>query len=323
MIYCEKAAMDNQQKKVSIITPFYNEGEGVEFFYESLTQVLNNIPDLDFEVVCIDDGSRDNTLEKLISLTDKDSRFQVIELSRNFGKEAALTSGIDLASGDAVIPIDADLQDPPELIPEMIEQWSKGAEVVLARRVDRSSDSLFKRGTSGMFYRIHNHLSSVHLPENVGDFRLMDRAVIDGLKQLPERHRFMKGLFAWVGFETVTLDYVRDSRKAGSTKFSGFKLWNFALEGITSFSTIPLKLWTYIGALGAVLTFFYAFFIIMRTLVYGIDLPGYASLLVAILFFGSLQLISVGILGEYIGRIYMETKNRPVYLIKKRYGVKR
>jgi glycosyltransferase involved in cell wall biosynthesis len=315
--------MDKQQKKVSIITPFYNEGEGVDFFYESLTEVLNSIPELDFEVVCIDDGSPDNTLEKLISLTEKDSRFQVIELSRNFGKEAALTSGIDLASGDAVIPIDADLQDPPELIPEMIEQWSRGAEVVLARRADRSTDSFFKRGTSGMFYRIHNHLSSVHLPENVGDFRLMDRVVIDGLKQLPERHRFMKGLFAWVGFETVTLDYVRESRKAGSTKFSGFKLWNFALEGITSFSTIPLKLWTYIGAIGTVLTFFYASFIILRTLVYGIDLPGYASLLVVILFFGSLQLISVGILGEYIGRIYMETKNRPVYLIKKRYGVKR
>jgi glycosyltransferase involved in cell wall biosynthesis len=315
--------MDNQQKKVSIITPFYNEGEGIEFFYESLTEVLNNIPDLDFEVVCIDDGSQDNTLEKLIALTDKDTRFQVIELSRNFGKEAALTSGIDLASGDAVIPIDADLQDPPELIPEMIDQWRQGAEVVLARRVDRSSDSLFKRGTSGMFYRIHNHLSSIQLPENVGDFRLMDRLVIDGLKQLPERHRFMKGLFAWVGFETVTLDYVRDSRKAGDTKFSGFKLWNFALEGITSFSTIPLKLWTYIGAIGTVLTFFYASYIVVRTLIYGVDLPGYASLLVVILFFGSLQLISVGILGEYIGRIYMETKNRPVYLIKIRYGVKR
>ena len=193
----------------------------------------------------------------------------------------------------------------------------------MARRVDRSSDSLFKRGTSGMFYRIHNQLSSVQLPENVGDFRLMDRLVIDGLKQLPERHRFMKGLFAWVGFETVTLDYVRDSRKAGSTKFSGFTLWNFALEGITSFSTIPLKLWTYVGAIGTVLTFFYASFIVLRTLILGVDLPGYASLLVVILFFGSLQLISVGILGEYIGRIYMETKNRPVYLIKKRYGVKR
>jgi glycosyltransferase involved in cell wall biosynthesis len=314
--------MDNPQKKVSIITPFYNEGEGIDFFYESLTAVINDIPGLDFEVVCIDDGSRDDTLEKLISLTEKDPRFQVIELSRNFGKEAALTSGIDLASGDAVIPIDADLQDPPELIPDMIEQWNQGAEVVLARRVDRSSDTLLKRGTSGMFYRVHNHLSSVHLPENVGDFRLIDRVVVEGLKQLPERHRFMKGLFAWVGFETVTLDYVRDPRKAGSTKFSGFKLWNFALEGITSFSTIPLKLWTYVGAIGTVVTFFYGSFIILRTLIYGIDLPGYASLLVVILFFGSLQLISVGILGEYIGRIYMETKNRPVYLIRKRYGGK-
>ena len=314
--------MENQRKKVSIITPFYNEGEGIDYFYESLSKVLNEISDLDFEVVCIDDGSHDNTLEKLISLTEKDSRFQVVELSRNFGKEAALTSGIDVASGDAVIPIDADLQDPPELIPEMIEQWKQGAEVVLARRVDRSSDSFFKRGTSSIFYRVHNHLSSIQLPENVGDFRLMDRIVVDGLKQLPERQRFMKGLFAWVGFETVILDYVRDPRKAGTTKFSGLKLWNFALEGFTSFSTIPLKLWTYIGGLGAIVTFLYASFIILRTVIYGIDIPGYASLLVVVLFFGSLQLISVGILGEYIGRIYMETKNRPVYLIKKRYGVK-
>jgi glycosyltransferase involved in cell wall biosynthesis len=314
--------MENQRKKVSIITPFYNEGEGIDYFYESLSKVLNEISDLDFEVVCIDDGSHDNTLDKLISLTEKDSRFQVVELSRNFGKEAALTSGIDVATGDAVIPIDADLQDPPELIQEMIEQWKQGAEVVLARRVDRSSDSFFKRGTSSIFYRVHNHLSSIQLPENVGDFRLMDRIVVEGLKQLPERHRFMKGLFAWVGFETVTLDYVRDPRKAGSTKFSGLKLWNFALEGFTSFSTIPLKLWTYIGGIGALVTFFYASFIIVRTIIYGIDIPGYASLLVVVLFFGSLQLISVGILGEYIGRIYMETKNRPVYLIKKRYGVK-
>jgi glycosyltransferase involved in cell wall biosynthesis len=314
--------MGNQRKKISIITPFYNEGEGIDCFYESLSNVLNDISGLDFEVVCIDDGSHDNTLDKLISLTDKDSRFQVIELSRNFGKEAALTSGIDVASGDAVIPIDADLQDPPELIPKMIEQWQQGAEVVLARRVDRSSDSFLKRGTSSIFYRVHNHLSSIQLPENVGDFRLMDKMVVDGLKQLPESHRFMKGLFAWVGFETVTLDYVRDPRKVGATKFSGLKLWNFALEGFTSFSTIPLRLWTYIGGIGALITFFYASFIILRTIIYGIDIPGYASLLVVVLFFGSLQLISVGILGEYIGRIYMETKNRPVYLIKKRYGVK-
>ena len=312
----------SERRKISIIVPFYNEGEGVDYFYEALCPIFDQISDLDFEVVCIDDGSRDDTLKKLISITEKDHRFHVIELSRNFGKEAALTAGIDAATGDAVIPIDADLQDPPELIPEMIKEWSKGAEVVLARRVDRSSDSFLKRKTAEIFYRFHSRLSSIQIPENVGDFRLMDRIAVDALKQLPEHHRFMKGLFAWVGFRTVTLDYVRNPRVAGSTKFSGWKLWNFALEGITSFSAAPLKFWSYIGGLGALAAFIYAIFIISRTLIYGVDIPGYASLLVGVLFFGSLQLISVGMLGEYIGRIYMETKHRPLYLIRKHYGVK-
>ncbi|MCL7420746.1 MAG: glycosyltransferase family 2 protein [Methylobacter sp.] len=314
--------MFEQRKKVSIIVPFYNESEGIDYFYKALCPIFSQASELDFEVVCVDDGSRDDTLNKLILIAEKDSRFHVIELSRNFGKEAALTAGIDAATGDAVIPIDADLQDPPELIPEMINEWQKGAEVVLARRADRSSDSFLKRKTAELFYRFHNHLSSIQIPENVGDFRLIDRIVVDALKQLPEQHRFMKGLFSWVGFKTVTLDYVRNPRITGTTKFSGWKLWNFALEGITSFSATPLKYWTYIGVLGAASTFLYAIFIIVRTLIYGIDIPGYASLLVAVLFFGSLQLISVGLLGEYIGRIYMETKNRPLYLIRRHYGVK-
>ncbi|HPT69517.1 MAG TPA: glycosyltransferase family 2 protein [Syntrophomonas sp.] len=312
--------MNEQRKKVSIIAPFYNEGGGVELFYEALCPIFKQVSELDFEVVCVDDGSRDDTLKKLISITEKDLRFHVIELSRNFGKEAALTAGIDAATGDAVIPIDADLQDPPELILEMIKEWFKGAEIVLARRVDRSSDSLLKRKTAEIFYRFHNRLSTIQIPENVGDFRLMDRIAVDALKQLPEQHRFMKGLFAWVGFKTVTLEYVRKPRIAGTTKFSGWKLWNFALEGITSFSATPLKVWSYIGGLGAFTTFLYAIFIVSRTLIYGVDVPGYASLLVAILFIGSLQLIGVGMLGEYIGRIYMETKNRPLYLIRRRYG---
>ena len=312
----------SEQRKISIIVPFYNEGDGVDFFYEAICPVLNQIDQLDIEVVCIDDGSRDNTLSKLISVAERDSRFHVVELSRNFGKEAALTAGIDMASGDAVIPIDADLQDPPELILAMIEEWRKGAEVVLARRMDRSSDSFVKRKTAEMFYRFHNRLSIIQIPENVGDFRLIDRIAVDALKQLPEQHRFMKGLFAWIGFKTVTLDYARNPRKTGISKFSGWRLWNLALEAFTSFSPAPLKLWSYIGMLGALATSCYAFFIIARTLIQGIDVPGYASLLVAVLFFGSLQLISVGMLGEYIGRIYMETKNRPVYLIRKRYGAK-
>ena len=309
-------------EKISIIVPFYNEGEGVGRFYEALHPILDQIPALDFEVICIDDGSRDDTLKKLISVSMADSRFHVIELSRNFGKEAALTAGIDIAIGDAVIPIDADLQDPPSLIPVMINEWLKGAEVVVARRIDRSSDSFIKRKTAEIFYRFHNILSTIQIPENVGDFRLMDRVVIDALKQFPEKNRFMKGIFAWVGFKTVVVDYVRNPRISGLTKFSGWKLWNFALEGITSFSEAPLKFWLYIGVFGAFTTFIYAIFIISRTLIYGIELPGYASLLVAILFFGSIQLISIGMLGEYIGRIYIETKNRPIYLIRKHYRVK-
>jgi polyisoprenyl-phosphate glycosyltransferase len=312
----------NERRTVSIIVPFYDEGEGVDSFYEAITPVLNHIPEVDFEVVCVNDGSRDNTLEKLILVAKKDSRFHVIELSRNFGKEAALTAGIDAAVGDAVVPIDADLQDPPELISKMIKEWSSGADVVLARRIDRSSDTFLKRKTAEIFYRLHNKLSTVKIPENVGDFRLMDRMVVDALKQLPEHHRFLKGLFAWVGFKTVTLDYIRNPRVVGTTKFSGWKLWNFALEGITSFSSVPLKLWSYLGAFGALFTFVYALFIISKTVIHGIDIPGYASLLVAVLFLGSLQLISIGMLGEYLGRIYMETKNRPLYLIRKHYRSK-
>jgi glycosyltransferase involved in cell wall biosynthesis len=312
--------MIKQRKFISIVAPFYNEGEGVVCFYNAISKIFLKIPSVDFEVVCVDDGSRDNTLIKLIELTDRDPRFRVIELSRNFGKESALTAGIDAAKGDAVIPIDADLQDPPETIPMLIQEWQKGAEVVLALRTNRSSDSFYKRKTAEMFYRLHNRLSQVKIPENVGDYRLMDRVVVEALKQLPERQRFMKGLFAWVGFKTATVNYTRNSRAAGSTKFSGWKLWNFALEGFTSFSTIPLRVWTYIGSAGALLTFAYGAFIILRTLIHGVDVPGYSSLLVSVLFFGSLQLVGIGVVGEYIGRIYMETKQRPTYLIRKHYG---
>ena len=307
---------------VSIVTPFYNEGEGVKHFYQVMAQTMGNLTDFDFEIICVDDGSRDNTLEQLIAISKIDPRVSVLEFSRNFGKEAAMTAGIDATTGDCVIPIDADLQDPPALIAEMIQKWQEGAEVVLAKRIDRSSDSYAKRTTAVMFYRLHNALSHLQIPENVGDYRLMDRVVVDALKQLPERQRFMKGLFAWVGFKTVTIEYSRDARLVGETKFSGWKLWNFAIEGITSFSLMPLKIWIYVGLAGALFAFLYATFIIIRTLIFGIDLPGYASLLVVTLFFGSLQLISLGVIGEYIGRIYFESKQRPLYLIRKKYSSK-
>jgi glycosyltransferase involved in cell wall biosynthesis len=305
---------------LSLVVPFYNEAEAIQSFADSILPALEAISDTRWEIVCVDDGSKDGTLLKLVALAQADPRFRVLEFSRNFGKEAALTAGIDAARGEAVIPIDADLQDPPGLIADMVKAWREGAEVVLAKRVDRSSDGVLKRKTAAWFYQLHNKLSKTKIPENVGDFRLMDRAVVNALKQLPERQRFMKGLFAWVGFRTVTLDYTRAPRAAGETKFSGLALWNFAMEGFTSFSTAPLKVWTYLGALSAVLTFLYAVYIVIRTVVLGNQVPGYASLFVAITFFGSVQLISIGLLGEYIGRIYMETKQRPAYLIRKTYG---
>jgi len=313
--------MAEQRKKlVSIVVPFFNEAGAVGAFRDALLPCLAAIPGYDWEIVCVDDGSTDGTLPALIDFAAADRRFRVLELSRNFGKEAALTAGLDFCVGDAVIPIDADLQDPPALIADMLPAWAAGAEVVLARRSDRSTDAMLKRQTAAWFYRLHNRLSKTQIPENVGDFRLMDRVVVDALKRLPERQRFMKGLFAWVGFRTVTIDYARAERAAGTSKFSGFALWNFAMEGFTSFSTAPLKIWTYLGALGALGTLAYAVYIVLRTLVFGISVPGYPSLLVAILFFGSVQLMSIGLLGEYIGRIYVETKQRPTYLIRRIYG---
>jgi len=305
---------------ISLVVPFYNESEGIRHFHQAVSPLLDSISGVRFEIVCIDDGSHDDTLAQLLDLHACDPRYRVVELSRNFGKEAALSAGLDVARGHAVIPLDADLQDPPELIPQMIDEWQRGVEIVLARRSDRSTDTFLKRKTATWFYRAHNRLSDVEIPENVGDFRLLDRAVVNALKALPERQRFMKGLFAWVGFKTASIDYSRPPRAAGHTKFSGWKLWNFALDGIVSFSAFPLKIWTYIGACGAVLTLLYAAFILVRTLISGNDVPGYPSLFVAVLFLGSLQLISIGVLGEYIGRIFAETKQRPLYIIRRLHG---
>lgn len=308
-----------RRKHLSIVVPFFNEGAGVDVFDQALRQVLADLAGYEVDIICVDDGSSDDTLERLLALSRSNRQYQVIELSRNFGKEAALTAGLDAASGEAVVPIDADLQDPPALIHALVAQWEAGADVVLARRVDRSTDGLVKRTTAGWFYRFHNRLADVSIPENVGDFRLMDRRVVDALKRLPERQRFMKGLFSWVGFRIAYVDYRRAPRAVGSTKFPGWKLWNFAMEGFTSFSTVPLRIWTYLGFAGALLTAMYACAILVRTLVWGIEVPGYASLLISVVFFGSLQLISLGLLGEYIGRIYIESKQRPVYIVRSHY----
>jgi len=308
-------------KNISIVVPFYNEALGVESFIERLGVTCSALKSkYNFEVICIDDGSSDATLEALIKAKTLHPSICIIEFSRNFGKEAALTAGLDHAQGDLIIPLDSDLQDPPSLIGQLIRAWeNSGADVVLAKRVDRQSDSLSKRLSAAAFYDTYNYLAHVKIPTNVGDCRLMTRIVVDALKLLPEKQRFMKGLFAWVGFKTVTIDYVRQSRTTGTTKFSGWKLWNFALEGITSFSSLPLRIWTYIGVIGAFITVLYGSFILIRTLIYGVDLPGYPSIFVAVLFLGSIQLIGIGVLGEYIGRTYMEAKRRPTYLIRKTY----
>ncbi|WP_321913001.1 glycosyltransferase family 2 protein [Paraburkholderia sp. J11-2] len=304
---------------ISIVAPFYNEQDSVGAFFAQIVATMESIESIRFEIVCVNDGSSDATLERLIFASQREQRIKVIDLSRNFGKEAALTAGLDEAAGDAVIVIDADLQDPPSLIPEMIQGWRDGAEVVLARRASRACDSFLKRTTAALFYRIHNALSELKIPENVGDFRLMDRQVVNALRDLPERHRFMKGLFAWVGFNTVMIDYERTPRCAGKTKFSGWRLWNFALEGITSFSTVPLRSWTYIGGALAAFALCYGIFMVGRTLMFGNPVPGYASLFSVVLFLSGVQLVGIGVVGEYIGRIYDESKKRPVYLVRRRY----
>lgn len=302
---------------LSLAVPFYNEEEVISLFFKETIDALERIPDAAFEIVCVNDGSRDRTLAKLLWHASQDSRVRVVNLTRNFGKEAALSAAIDESRGDVVVPFDADLQDPPHVIQSLVAKWREGYEVVLARRSNRDSDSALKRWTALIFYRLHNQVSEVKIPENVGDFRLMSRQVVDSLKCLPETRRFMKGLFAWVGYSTAVVDYTREVRVAGTTKFSGWRLWNFALEGFTSFSTLPLRIWTYAGSLVAVLSILHASWLTIRTLMFGVDIPGYASLATAVMFLGGAQLIGIGVLGEYVGRIYFESKKRPVYLINR------
>ncbi len=274
-----------------------------------------------YEIICVNDGSQDDTLAKLIKHHHSNHNIKVINLSRNFGKEIALTAGLDHAKGEAVIPIDADLQDPPELIVEMLEKWREGYDVVYAKRRSRQGETWLKQITANGFYRIMQKMTPVRIPQDTGDFRLMDRQVVAALKQIPETHRFMKGLFAWVGFKQTALEYDRLPRYKGRTKWNYWQLWNLAIEGITSFSALPLKVWSYMGLFISLAAFLYALFLIIRTLIFGIDVPGYASLMVAILFMGGVQLISLGVIGEYLGRIYAEVKRRPLYLIRDTYGI--
>lgn len=304
---------------LSLVVPVFNEAESIEDFLDRVTSTLAAVEDVLLEVVFVNDGSTDQTLSTLLSSSVDGVSLRIVDLSRNFGKEAALTAGLDAATGRVIVPIDVDLQDPPELIHRMLDEWRQGYDVVLAKRIDRRADSRLKRMTAGWFYRLHNRISDLKIPENVGDFRLMDRKVVDALGKLPESSRFMKGLYAWIGFRVTTVEFVRDERKAGSTKFTGWKLWNFALDGITSFSTSPLRMWTYLGGLVAGTSFGFALLILIRVLVIGTDIPGYASLAVAVTFLGGLQLIGIGIIGEYLGRTFIESKRRPIYVIRSVY----
>jgi glycosyltransferase involved in cell wall biosynthesis len=305
---------------ISLIIPVFNEQDSIKIFLDSVNQIFKKNFSFRLELLFVNDGSTDNTLENLREAQNSDNRITIIDLSRNFGKEAALSAGLEIATGDCIIPMDVDLQDPPELIPEMIKRWKEGYEVVLARRNDRSSDSLAKRLSSSLFYKAYNKIAKTKLPENVGDFRLMDRAVVNAINKLSESQRFMKGLFAWIGFRTTFVDYTRPIRNAGKSKFSGWKLWNLAIEGITSFSIEPLRVWTYFGFFISFLSLLFAIFIVIKTVLFGIDTPGYASLAVLIIFLGGIQLIGIGILGEYLGRTYIESKNRPIYIIRSIYS---
>jgi polyisoprenyl-phosphate glycosyltransferase len=312
-----KLGVDNP--RISIVVPLHNEEPNIPYLFERLTTVLNQLH-LSYEIVCVDDGSRDNTLKCLIEQHNRNPVIKVMSLSRNFGKELALSAGIDYATGDAVIPIDADLQDPPELIENLVAKWREGYDVVHATRRSRQGETWLKRFTASAFYRVIGRMSTVPIPPDTGDFRLLDRRVVEVLKQMPERTRFMKGLFAWVGFKNTAIFYDRSERYKGRTKWNYWRLWNFAVDGITSFSSVPLKVWSYLGLVLSILAFLYASFLIIRTLILGVDVPGYASLMVVILFLGGVQLITLGIIGEYLGRVYEEVKRRPLYLVRDTYG---
>lgn len=310
---------------LSVIVPVKDEEEAIGPFVGRVGAVLDSLhePDgrpLDWEVLFVDDGSTDATLAAICAANRADARIRALSLSRNFGKEAALSAGLDRARGDAVVPIDVDLQDPPEVIGAMLEKWRAGFDVVYGVRRNRQSDSLPKRMTADLYYRAHNWLSMDKIPEHAGDFRLLDRKVVDVIKVMPERNRFMKGLFAWGGFRQTAVEYDRVERRHGHTKFNYWKLWTLAIDGITSASTVPLRVWSYLGGAIALVALLFALFVMAKTVLFGSDVRGYPSLMVAVLFFGGLQLMSLGILGEYVGRILVEVKHRPIYVVRETVG---
>lgn len=307
---------------LSVVVPVKNEEQAIIPFVERVVPILAKLSgDQSFEILFVDDGSTDATLAAIIAANSRDPRIRALSLSRNFGKEAALSAGLDYALGQAIVPMDVDMQDPPEVLPEMVAKWREGFEMVFGVRRRRDTDPFTKRVTAGLYYRAHNWVSLDKIPENAGDFRLMDRSVVEVIRRLPERNRFMKGLFAWAGFRQSAVEYDRADREHGVTKFNYWKLWTLALDGITSASTIPLRIWSYVGALVALFALGYAAFLAIETMMFGNPVPGYASIMVSVLFLGGIQLISLGVLGEYVGRILTETKQRPLYVIRDSVGV--
>ncbi|QAR45471.1 glycosyltransferase [Kosakonia cowanii] len=303
--------------KISLVVPVFNEEEAIPIFYKTV-RGFDALKPYTVELVFINDGSKDATETIINTLALSDPLVVPLSFTRNFGKEPALFAGLEHATGEAIIPIDVDLQDPVEVIPHLITKWQAGADMVLAKRSDRSTDGRMKRKSAEWFYKLHNKISYPQIEENVGDFRLMSREVVENIKLLSERNLFMKGILSWVGGNTDIVEYIRADRVAGKSKFNGWKLWNLALDGITSFSTFPLRIWTYIGLSVSLLSFFYAIWMVLDKLLWGNPVPGYPSLMTAILFLGGIQLIGIGILGEYMGRVYTEVKKRPRYLIKNR-----
>ncbi len=312
-----RPANDGRRPSLSVVVPVYEEEAVLPEFHRRLAAALDAVP-ADAEIVYVNDGSRDGSMAVLVALHDSDARVSVVDLSRNFGKEVAMSAGLDHAGGDAVVVIDADLQDPPELIPEMLAAWQEGYDVVLMRRAHRADESWLKKATARAFYRAIGSIGTIDIPANVGDFRLLSRRAVDALTRFPERSRFMKGLFAWIGFPCKEITYDRDGRYAGSTKWNYWRLWNFALEGITSFSVVPLKIASYVGFVTALVAFAYGVFVIGKTLLFGEPVRGYPTLVVLVLFLGGLQLMALGIIGEYLARMFIEVKQRPLYLVARK-----
>ncbi len=299
---------------LSIVAPAYNEEKNLAPFLAAIVPVLEGIGET-FEIVFVNDGSRDGTLGMLAAAASQDPRVKVVSLARNFGKDVALSAGLAHARGAAVIPIDCDLQHPVELIPELVAKWREGHDMVIGVRTKRDEEGWARRTASRTYYKVMGWMTSIEIPPNAGDFRLLDRKIVDVINQMPERHRYMKGIFAWPGFKTAAIEFQANVRAGDRSRWSFFKLWRFALDGLFSFSTAPLKVWTYIGVASAAVAFIYATITLVQTIVWGIAVPGYASLLIVMLFLNGLALISNGIQGEYIGRIFEEVKGRPLFVV--------